>query len=238
MPLDRVKLLKLRENINAYVRKMEAEDPVKVVGEVTAQKIDDLGQLIEAARPEDRTDELIEAITSLKFPEIKDRTDEVVKAISTIRFPETFPDHISVDNFPPQKIPQPVTNIKSTLVADNTGLLQQILNAISGGAVTNTIQQAYGETPVAVATETVLATMVTTQKCRLKYVYGQGEADGLFNLYVDGSRIWQARNAWTERNVRDAIEYDAPAGKTVELKVINLNDLTWPYSGGFYGYLI
>lgn|SRR3990167_3160833 len=45
---------------------------------------------------------------------IKDRTDEIVKAVKEIKIEEpnlNFPDSISVNNFPPQKVPQPVTNI-------------------------------------------------------------------------------------------------------------------------------
>jgi len=49
-----------------------------------------------------------------KGTDVKDRTDEVIKAIKGIKLESTdieFPKSIDVSNFPPQKIPQPVTNI-------------------------------------------------------------------------------------------------------------------------------
>jgi len=228
MPLDRVKLLKLRENINAYIRKMEEQDPATVVGKITGAKIDELARAIQTLPvAEDRTDEVVDAIRGIKMPVIKDNTGEIVKAISTIRFPQVFPDHISVDNFPPQKIPQPVTNVKATLVGDETGLL-------GGGG---DIIHEFGQQNIAAGNTMVMATYTVPagKILNVSGVYGEGIDDGIFMLYIDGIKVWQARNAWTDRNVQGYLLYDASAGQVVEFKIKNNKAATRAYTGGFYG---
>jgi hypothetical protein len=249
--LNRAKLIQLRDNIQVYLDKIEREDKVanldKTIIQGTTEVVNGFYDAISRKLDDVKTaplvgsNEIVEAINGLKngfsIPAPIDRTDEIVKAISDIRFPEVnFPNTISVDNFPPQRIPQPVTNIKSTLVADDTGLLQNIIDAIGG--INSNLYNAYGELLALVpTTETVAATYVPSSAFQLKGVYGTGLNDGLFNLYIDGVRMWQGRNAWTDRNVKGTLELNVPAGKAVELKIINLKPLASDYSGGFYGYL-
>ena len=62
-------------------------------------------------------DKVINSIEKLggSFPKgTEDRTDELIKAIKSIKVGKTkieFPDEINVGNFPPRLTPQPVTNI-------------------------------------------------------------------------------------------------------------------------------
>ena len=84
-----------------------------------AKAISDLGRLLSAKR--DFNDEgiimtlnRIEKILGEKPKKKEDRTDEIVKAIKEIKVEAKdieFPESISINNFPPQKVPQPVTNI-------------------------------------------------------------------------------------------------------------------------------
>jgi len=60
-----------------------------------------------------RLEKLLEKKPETK-KEVKDRTDEIIKAIKGIKLEVKdieFPESISIDNFPPQKVPQPATNI-------------------------------------------------------------------------------------------------------------------------------
>lgn len=59
-----------------------------------------------------RIEKLLKEQDKIKLP--KDNSGKIIKAIKGLKLktPKVeFPDSISVDNFPPQKIPQPVTNI-------------------------------------------------------------------------------------------------------------------------------
>jgi hypothetical protein len=57
------------------------------------------------------------------------------------------------------------------------------------------------------ATETLLATYTVpvAKTATLDYVYGSGETDGQFKLYINSTAKWVSRNAWTQRNIQDAI---------------------------------
>ncbi len=69
-------------------------------------------------RLEEKLNDVVSSVNSLatltKKPPTKDRTDEIIAAIKALKidFPDVdFPKSIEVSNFPPQKVPQPVTNI-------------------------------------------------------------------------------------------------------------------------------
>ena len=96
----------------------------------------------------------------------------------------------------------------------------------------------YGEDDVTSGLESTLAsTTVDTEKyVRVKAQWGEGEADGLWKLYINSNVVWQGRNSWTNRNVQGLMEYQADAGDTVTLKVTNLSNNTKHFTGGFYGY--
>jgi hypothetical protein len=120
MAVDRKKLINLRNNIQAYLDRIEKDEKLPVIDELinnfTDQRVGALEQsladkLESINFPDFDVTPIVSELRNLKL-EVPDRTDEVVTAISNIRFPEVnFPNHISVDNFPPQKIPTPVTNI-------------------------------------------------------------------------------------------------------------------------------
>jgi len=100
------------------------------------------------------------------------------------------------------------------------------------------LSRSFGDVSVVTATETTLCSLLVpaTKYVRLAGVYGEGKVDGIFRLYVDTTKIWQARNAWSERNVQSGVEYDAQAGETIYLKVIHQNGINQPFSGTFWGY--
>lgn len=110
-----------------------------------------------------------------------------------------------------------------------------------GGTVTvseGVIVRDFGEVSVPTATETTLATFTvpTAKYIRIAGVYGEGVVDGIFRIYIDSTKIWQSRNAWTERNVQSAIQYDAAASEVVTLKVIHQNGVNQTFSGSIWGY--
>lgn len=100
------------------------------------------------------------------------------------------------------------------------------------------LSRAFGDLSVTTATETTICSLVVpvAKFVRLAGVYGEGKVDGIFRLYVNTTKIWQARNAWTERNVSSEVNYDAYAGETIYLKVIHNNGVSKPFSGTFWGY--
>lgn len=101
------------------------------------------------------------------------------------------------------------------------------------------LKQDFGEVLlVAPSTETTLAslTVATGKILRLRGVFGEGKVDGIFRLFVDSTKRWQSRNAWTDRNVNGIIEVDATAGQIITLKVIHSNALSKPFSGSIYAY--
>lgn len=52
------------------------------------------------------------AVCNIKQTKISDRTDELIEALKNVKMGEIdFPESIAINNFPPQKVPQPVTNI-------------------------------------------------------------------------------------------------------------------------------
>lgn len=99
------------------------------------------------------------------------------------------------------------------------------------------VQNYFGSNAAVVpASETSLVAHTATKDEMLKYVYGAGETDGRFKLYVNGTAIWIERNAWTERNVNSMIEKKIVSGDIVDLKVENLKLTNHLFSGGFYIY--
>jgi hypothetical protein len=237
--LDRTKLLALRNNIQNYLDKVERDDRVlnldKTINANTTELVnglyDGLVRKLDARQDASlETDKLIAALRELRTPPPKDRTDEVVTAISGLRFPEiNFPNSISVDNFPPQKIPNPVTNVKATIVGDTTGLL--------GGTGGEIVQSFSVNASVAAGNTVVLATLTAPigKKIELSGVYGEGVDNGIFSLYINSLKQWQARNAWTDRNVQSYLQYLVNTGLTAQLKVTNIMNATRAYSGGIYG---
>lgn len=109
---------------------------------------------------------------------------------------------------------------------------QDIINILGGDAV-----NAYGEDNAVVpATETLLATYTMGVDGILKGVYGTGETDGTFKLYVNSTSVWEMSNAWTQRNVWSLIEKALSNGDVVELKVTNNKNTNHRFTGGFYVY--
>lgn len=132
MALDRTKLIRLRNDITRYIEKNDrqgkldnldttiAESTNRAVSAAFSGLEQKFEEVLSASTRSDNADELGEILDELgekmaeayKASQPQDRTDEIVTAISNIRFPEiNFPNSISIDNFPPQKIPNPVTNI-------------------------------------------------------------------------------------------------------------------------------
>lgn len=96
----------------------------------------------------------------------------------------------------------------------------------------------FGEASVASSTESLLTstTVAVGKRLRLHGVFGEGGTDGIFRLYVDSVKVWQARNSWTTRDVTATLEVEANEGEVIELKVENQKGNTNSFSGGFYGY--
>jgi hypothetical protein len=118
----------------------------------------------------------------------------------------------------------------SSLTLDTGGLEQ-----LSGKDLVN----AFGTIAAAIpSTDTLITsyTVLPLKKVRVKGVYFEGDADALYKLFINGTMVWQGRNAWTERNTPSSMEYEATAGQLIELKVRNLHNTNRAYSGGFYGY--
>ena len=95
-----------------------------------------------------------------------------------------------------------------------------------------------GEADVSVSSEVTLATATVNVDTyiRIKAVWGEGDGDGKWTLYRNGSLIYQARNSWSNKNILGLIEIQADAGDVVTLKVTNLHNTTNHYTGGFYAY--
>lgn len=100
-----------------------------------------------------------------------------------------------------------------------------------------TLTEDFGEVSVPNNTETVLATfsVPASKFVRIAGVYGEGGTNGIFRLYIDSTKIWQARNAWTSRNVFSSRQYDAQAAEVVQLRVIH-QSTTHTFSGAIWGY--
>jgi hypothetical protein len=98
--------------------------------------------------------------------------------------------------------------------------------------------EAHGETDIGASLEVTLATTTvnTAKTVRIKAQWGDGNADGLFILYINSNVVWKGRNAWTQRSVQGLIEYDAVAGDVITMKATNLHNQTKHFAGGFYGY--
>jgi len=96
----------------------------------------------------------------------------------------------------------------------------------------------HGNSDVASSAEVTIAsaTVGADKYVRIKAQWGEGDADGLWKLYIDGNVVWEGRNNWAQRNVQGLMEYQANEGELIALKVTNLHSVTRNYSGGFYGY--
>ena len=109
------------------------------------------------------------------------------------------------------------------------------LEELAGKTLVHQYDTAAGVSPA--ATVTILTyTVPAGKKVRVKGMFFEGSGDALFSLEIAGTEEWQGRNAWTDRNVRSGLEYEATAGQEIELLVENLNDQVHTFTGGFYGY--
>lgn len=101
------------------------------------------------------------------------------------------------------------------------------------------LSKSFGEISVPTATETTLCSVVVplSKFIRLAGVYAEAKVDAIFRLYIGSTKIWQGRNAWTDRNVGSAIEDDAQPSQTIYLKVLQNNGTTQTISGSFWGYI-
>jgi hypothetical protein len=110
---------------------------------------------------------------------------------------------------------------------------QEIINILGGDPV-----NAYGENNAVVpSTETTLASYtISNPEAILKGVYGFGDTDGRFKLYVNSTSVWEGRNAWTQRLIWTLVEKSLVSGDVVELKVTNLKGTNHRFTGGFYVY--
>lgn len=91
---------------------------------------------------------------------------------------------------------------------------------------------------VPLTTETQVVAYVPSSDYYLKRASVQGCCDALFTIKIDGIKISQKRNNWTERNC----DFDfgsnglhVAAGKTVEITVVNEGQTAGPFSGNIYG---
>ena len=100
------------------------------------------------------------------------------------------------------------------------------------------VQQFGTLTDLVPSTETLVVsyTPAIGETVRIKGIYAEGENDAMVKLYVNGSVVWQGRNAWTTRNVPILMEAQALEGEIIELKITNLKNQNSDFSGGFYGY--
>lgn len=114
-------------------------------------------------------------------------------------------------------------------------LLAQILAALGG--VGGEIKQFFGELNVAGNTEITLTSYLVPlgKTFNLQGVSGEGDDDGAFRIYVDATKIWQGRIAWTTRTVSLEILRKVVAGETIYLKVLNLRPVARNFSGTIYG---
>ena len=99
----------------------------------------------------------------------------------------------------------------------------------------------YGAVVGVPATETLVCTYTipdNTPNTRglLKFVWGEGGTDAIFRMKKNGTVIWQARNAWTERNVSQSLEILAVEGDIFTLYVENQKNTNHDFTGGFYLY--
>jgi hypothetical protein len=78
---------------------------------------------------------------------------------------------------------------------------------------------------------TVPALTAPLTKYRIKRVFCEGNRDGIFRIYVNSTKKWQSRNAWTQRGVGIDMNIDASPGDVITLKVYHNNLLASDYSG-------
>lgn len=144
--------------------------------------------------------------------------DRLLKAIQNINI-----DGITVD----------LTDIENLITITNQ-ILNDILLALGGAGV---IQQVFGVQSVSALTETTLTsyTVPVGKSFNLSGYSCEGVEDGLFKIYVGVVKIWQGRNAWTQRTLNGDLLKSLSAGQTVYLKVENLRNQAHAFSGTLYG---
>lgn len=125
----------------------------------------------------------------------------------------------------------------STVDEATKAILRDILAAVGGTPAVGVIVRKYGEVSGVAATQTVITsyTVPSGKTFTLSDVTGSACTDGEWALYVNGSEIWKAYNAWTDRNVDTTISYGAVAGDVIELRVTNKRTITQLFNGGFNG---
>ena len=108
----------------------------------------------------------------------------------------------------------------------------------SSGSSNDGTFQGSGSESYATGILSQIAATIPSADYRFKHVWGTGNTDGVFTLKKNGSRVWTARNAWTQRTISDNMELDLdPSIDTLELFVENRNTVTSGlFEGGFYGY--
>jgi hypothetical protein len=90
-------------------------------------------------------------------------------------------------------------------------------------AITNIIKN--------VETDVINQTVTAGKKWRIKNVWGTGNGDATFKLYINSTREWEGRRNWTNRNVNGTIEIEAIAGDTVKLTVEHNCDTNLDFEG-------
>jgi len=125
-------------------------------------------------------------------------------------------------------------DVEALITITNT-LLSSILAALGGAVGTITL---FGELLVTATTEdTIISyTCPVGKTFDLTGAYAEGDDDGIFRLYKNATKIWQSRNAWTERSVqtKEVSVHLVPAD-VLFLKVFNTKGASRNYSGGIYG---
>lgn len=97
---------------------------------------------------------------------------------------------------------------------------------------------AFGEDLAVVpSTETTLATYTVPalKTFHLKHIVAEGNDDGIFRVYKNSTKVWQGRNAWTERVISSDVDVVGNASDVFTLKVVNTRATNRAYSGALYG---
>jgi len=95
----------------------------------------------------------------------------------------------------------------------------------------------FGEDPAVVpVTETILASFTVSagQTVLVKKVQGEIMTDATMRLYIDSTKVWQGKNAWTDRNFKGDVLIKVLAGEVITLKVIHGATTNHAASGGVY----
>lgn len=123
------------------------------------------------------------------------------------------------------------------LITDTNEILADILIAIQGGT-TGTPIFIFNELSVSATTELTICsyTCPVGKTFELTGVFGEGVDDGIFRLYKNADKVWQARNSWSQRNVQSKeVDVHLAPADVLYLKVYNTRNQARDYSGGIYG---